>query len=132
MRSLFPGSNDSEIAEKLADFFNCISHEFDPLSDENWPDGERVALPVLERHEVSARIKKFRKPKSMVKGDIFPDLMTLFSNFLAIPLTDIYNKITATFCWPAVWKEEFVTIIPKKSHPQSLNDLRNISCTMLA
>ena len=29
-------------------------------------------------------------------------------------------------------EKEFVTIIPKKTNPASLNDLRNISCTMLA
>ena len=30
-----------------------------------------------------------------------------------------------------MWKTEYVTAIPKKSHPESLNDLRNISCTAL-
>ena len=34
--------------------------------------------------------------------------------------------------WPSCWKREFVTVIPKKSSPGSLGDLRNISCTMLA
>ena len=28
--------------------------------------------------------------------------------------------------------KEFVTTIPKKSNPEGLGDLRNISCTMLA
>ena len=31
-----------------------------------------------------------------------------------------------------VGKREFVTVIPKRSSPQNLDDLRNISCTMLA
>ena len=30
-----------------------------------------------------------------------------------------------------VWKQEFVTTIPKKTVPEGVNDLRNISCTML-
>ena len=33
--------------------------------------------------------------------------------------------------WPWIWKQEFVTSIPKTSVPQGLNDLRNISYTML-
>ena len=33
---------------------------------------------------------------------------------------------------PVVWKVEYVTVIPKKTHPQVLEDLRNILCTMLA
>ena len=58
--------------------------------------------------------------------------MTQFANFLAPPLADIYNCITTTRVWPICWKKEYVTIIPKKSNPQSLADLRNISCTLLA
>ena len=33
--------------------------------------------------------------------------------------------------YPTSWKTKFVTPIPKAPHPQSANDLRNISCTML-
>ena len=47
----------------------------------------------------------------MVKGDLFPELMTKFADFLAIPLTDIYNTIITTKVWPKIWKEEFVTVI---------------------
>ena len=81
---------------------------------------------------MAARIRKFRKPKSTVPGDIFPQLVTQFSNLLAIPLTDIYNKILETRVWPVCWKKEYVTIIPKVSSPESLSDLMNISCTLLA
>ena len=34
--------------------------------------------------------------------------------------------------WPSIWKEEYVTVIPKKKIPATINDLRNISCTKLA
>ena len=102
------------------------------MTREDIPEGRHEHMPVLEKFEVAAGIKKFRKPKSMVKGDIFPELMTLFSDFLVIPLTGIYNTITTTYEWPACWKLEFVTLIPKRSHPESLNDMRNISCAMLA
>ena len=68
----------------------------------------------------------------MVSGDIFPQLMTLFADQLAIPLTNIYNTISTSAIWPVIWKKEFVTVIPKVSVPQSFGDLRNISCTMLA
>ena len=51
--------------------------------------------------------------------------------FLAAPLTHIYNSISISETWPLLWKQEFVTPIPKKSLPTSLNDLRNISCTAL-
>ena len=67
----------------------------------------------------------------MVKGDIFPALFTVFGDLLALPLCNIYNEIARTRVWPVIWKQEFVTTIPKKTLPESVNDLRNISCTML-
>ena len=130
VRELMPEADDREVAEALADHFNAVSVEFSPL----WPDQIPVArpkkLPILQPYEVSARLKAFRKPKTMVRGDLFPCLVTQCSDFLAIPFTDVFNCITDTKVCPAIWKREHVTVIPKKSVPASFNDLRNISCTM--
>ena len=68
----------------------------------------------------------------MARGDIFPDLVTQFADFLAVPLTAIHNEISRTLQWPKIWKEEFVTVIPKTRTPSEIGQLRNISCTMLA
>ena len=57
--------------------------------------------------------------------------MTEFADLLALPLSDIYNTITETFQWPLVWKVEIVTVIPKCGSPDSFDQLRNISCTLL-
>ena len=133
VRGLFDeGKKDCEIAEDLADYFIKVSREFDPLEPEHPPITRDVGLPGLQNFEVAARIRKFRKPKSMVPGDIFPALVTELADLFAIPLTDIYNEITSTKIWPAAWKKEFVTVIPKIPAPLSLSDLRNISCTMLS
>ena len=129
VRSLLPGRTDMEVATCLAEYFNKVSREFDPLEPSDIPFTKDSGLPTLREFEVAKRIKTFRKPKSMVPGDIFPDLMTKFSDFFALPLTDIYNEITRSSVWPLQWKREFVTVIPKKNNPESLGDLRNISCT---
>ena len=133
VRDLMPeGQSDEDIAEELAKYFNRISDEFEPLGPGDIPCTRLKELPVLHEYEVAARIRRFKKPRSTVPGDIFPQLVTQFADFLAIPLADIYNKITDSRRWPKCWKRESVTIIPKKSTPQSLSDLRNISCTLLA
>ena len=131
VRSLRPGKSDLEVAEELASFFNRISAEFDPLSPGQIPSTEQRALPVLSPAEVSRRIKFFKKPKSMVRGDILPALLTKYCDFFAMPLADIYNEVIKTFIWPTSWKAEYVTVIPKNSSPNDFGDLRNISCTML-
>ena len=67
----------------------------------------------------------------MVSGDLFPSLVTKFSDFLAVPLTSIYNEVTRTMIWPLSWKKESVTVIPKTKIPTEIGHLRNISCTLL-
>ena len=128
---MFPGLPNKEVAEKLAAHFNAISDEFSPLEASQIPVTKGRALPMLAPHKVAGRIRAFKKLKSMVKGDIFPQLVTKFGDLLAIPLSDIFNSITVTRVWPFIWKQEFVTVIPKKTIPETINDLRNISCTML-
>ena len=128
----FKGKSDEEVAEDLAAFFNRVSMEFNPLRQEDIPRTHTAPLPRLHKHEVSARIRRFRKPKSMVPGDVFPQLVTTFADFFAIPLTAIYNDISESGVWPTCWKREYVTVIPKTKKPSSVNDLRNISCTLLA
>ena len=130
VRALCPGKTDKETAEELADHFNKISCEFEGLT--SIPNGTPGDLPLLEYHEVSKRIKHYKKPKSRVESDIFPQLMTKYCDFLAMPLTNIYNAITTTSTWPSAWKVEYVTVIPKKTIPSGFTDLRNISCTPLA
>ena len=85
---------------------------------------------MLSAAKVATRLRFFKKPKSMVIGDLFPKLVSKFSDFIAIPLAEIY-EITRTSVWPVVWKEEYVTVIPKKKTPTSMDDMRNISCTKL-
>ena len=130
---LFPGRSEADVAELLAEHFNQISGEFLPLDpSRDIPRTYSSPIPNLSVQEVAKRLKIFKKPKSVVRGDLFPDLVTQFSNLLAIPLTSIYNEISRTFAWPTIWKEEFVTIIPKTRAPTDIGQLRNISCTLLA
>ena len=115
----------------MAVHFNTISREFQPLEASEIPITRDRRLPILLPYQVAGRIRAFRKPKSMVLGDIFPALFSKYPEFLAIPLCSIYNAITSTRIWPVIWKQEFVTSIPKKMVLEGLDDLRNISCTML-
>ena len=129
--SLFPGKTDLEVAEILSAHFNVISQEFVALEPTDIPKTYPQSIPKLERHEVATRLKKFRKPRSMVHGDLFPALVTRFADILAIPLTSIYNAISLTKIWPLTWKEESVTVILKTRIPSGIDQLRNISCTKL-
>ena len=70
--TLFHGLTGEEIAEEVASFFN------------------------------STRLKSFRKPKSMVKGDINPQHVTQFADLLAAPVTFIFNQALNSLSWPNI------------------------------
>ena len=125
--SIRPNLTDAELALQLSLYFNKISNEFSPLRSSQIPTTFDRPLPVLKPYQVAMRIKNIKKPKSKIKGDIFPSLMTEYAQ----PLSDIYNRITETFIWPNIWKMEIVTVIPKCVNPESFDQLRNISCTLL-
>ena len=99
-RKLFPGKTDVEVAEALEEHFNAISNELCPLEPGDIPETFSAALPVLTAAQVSTRIKFFKK--SMVKTGVH------IRRLLAIRLQLIFNKITHTIIWPAVWKEEYM------------------------
>ena len=127
IKSMFPTLNEHQIGEKVVDYYNAISEEFVPLKEESF-----VATTndiVLERHEVSKRIKEAKKPRSRVDGDIFIEHLGEYSDLLAIPITEIYNTVLNTQIWPASWKVETVVVIPKKACSASLSECRNLSCT---
>ena len=131
VRDIFPGQEDQSVAEKLAEHFTAITDEFDGLDPSVVPPPAPNNLTMLNLDDVTKRLTSFKKPKSMVKGDIFPSMINRAAPTLAVPLLHIYNTITLTQSWPDLWKTEYVTPIPKKTMPQSPGDLRNISCTQL-
>ena len=132
VRSLFDGTrSDAKVSEKLADHFNGISREFDGLAPGDTPSTYSCPVPRFTPSQVCARLRTIKKPKSMVKHDIFPALVGPGAEHLAQPVTFIYNSMLDNSSWPLRWKEEFVTPIPKKAVPASVDDLPNISCTAL-
>ena len=64
-------------------------------------------------------------------GDLFTEHVTRFCNELSVPLESIFNTAFQHETWPAVWQTEVVTCIPKCNDPESLSQLRNLSCTPL-
>ena len=128
-RELFPALDDKAVAEKIADYFNEISHEFSPLSTMDIPTTYDKHIERLSPDQVATRLRNHKKPNSMVLGDVFPKLVNDIAHIIAVPLADVYNSVLDYKVWPIAWKREYVTVIPKKSIPDGLKDLRNISCT---
>ena len=74
-------------------------------------------------------IRESKKPKSAVRGDILPRLVNECADITAIPAFRIINFSLQLKQWPAAWRLETQTAIPKKESTTSFDQLRNISCT---
>ena len=66
VRSIFPNRSDLEVAEDLADFFNGISSEYEPLHTTRIPTTYDEPLPQLTVGEVSERLRRSKKTASLV------------------------------------------------------------------
>ena len=124
--------------EKIAQHFSNISQEFPPLTLQSLPDDviskihqpvELQDLPVISDHTVYEKIKRSKKPRSSVPGDLPRRVVQEFAPELAAPASKIFRNITQTGHWPESWKVEYGTPLQKTTDPISEDDLRIISLT---
>ena len=123
--------SDLDLAEDLAKYFIKITDTFVPLDPAHLPVTFSTPFDPLLPYDVSQRIRSSKKPRSAVDGDVLPCMVNACSDIIAIPATRIFNIALQTKKWPKRWKIETQTPIPKKGHPSSYDELRNISCTNL-
>ena len=122
--------NNSECAQKIAQHFAAISNEYEPVDISQLPCYlPALPPPQLEEYEVYERINRIKKTKSTLPIDIPDKLRQECSPHLAAPLTTIMNNCLTQSVYPTLWKQEWVTPAPKITNPQTISDLRKISCT---
>ena len=64
-----------------------------------------------------------------IRDSIYPESVKRNYNHFTKPLCSIFNAVKNQRSWPKDCKTEYQTCIPKTSRPQSVEELRNISCT---
>ena len=124
--------SSSAQAEVIANKFEEIAIQYDPLRTEDilLPDLQDSEMcPLFEPYQIHERIRKMKKKKSTIMGDIPWKIIHEFSVELAEPLCHIFNSCSLDGIWPKIWKHEIVTPVPKTYPPQSTDDLRKISGT---
>ena len=131
------GLKASQSAERIADHFAAISRDYEPVNVRNFPPKIREELqspdltlvPRLEEFQVYNKIRKSKKPNSVVQGDIPKKLVQEFSVEIAKPASIIFNSILQNLQYPRQWVREYQIPIPKVHPPSSEDELRNIAKT---
>ena len=129
---------NEESVKQIAYHFARISQEFPPINVDNLLQSvqikirselDKMNVPVVDEMQVYQQIKKTKKPKTGVPGDLPKSLIQEFAPELATPLSKVYNSVFRTGKWPSSWKIEHGIPLQKKSNPKDEDDLRIISLT---
>ena len=126
---MYPGLKPVEVAEKCAEFFNSISAEYEPLDLTQIPTTHDTEPIRITPKGVEMEIKRGKKPKSRVEGDLFISALVQNLTTLAPIIAAVFNRVVESGEWPRAWQVEHVTIIPKGNQPDEPAKCRNISCT---
>ena len=130
--------SEDDSVERIANYFSQISQEFPPLNFDLLPNNVKSKLsnpsnqeeiPQLSDYQIYEQIKKSKKPKSSVPGDLPRRLVQEFAPEMAAPAGLIFRNIMKTGHWPRQWRLEYGTPLQKKSNPVDEDDLRVISLT---
>ena len=97
------------------------------------PDVPRVegGLGTFTIERTKELLGAAKKTESRVDGDPLAHMVRRYPGAFAVPVAAIYNEINRCGRWPAKWKTEHLTIIPKVPNPAGLHVCRNISCTSI-
>ena len=127
------GMDPQEQVEAVAASFAKISCEYAPVDISRLPAYLPAdEAPQLDVFYVYRKIQTQKKTKSTLPIDIPESLRKEAAEFLAEPLTDIFNTCLKQGKYPKMWKNEYVTPVPKTKTNKilkTLKDVRKIAST---
>jgi hypothetical protein len=98
--------SSEESTERIAEYFASISQEFPPLNRDQLPEHVKAKLdtpvtpdelPTIQDYVIYENIKRSKKPRSCVPGDVPRRIVQEFGPELATPAGKIFRNIVKTF-----------------------------------
>ena len=124
------GKSDEECAEEVARSFAAVSNEFHPVDLNKLPAFlPALPAPQVTQLEVYSKLVKLKNTRSTLPIDLPNRLRQEVSVELTEPLTYIINTCLREQRFPALWKIETVTPVPKTEPCKELTDVRKIAST---
>ena len=126
------GLSDEQCADAVAESFAAVSMEYEKLDRSKLPAFLPAGRPEeVNVFEVLNAIKTLKKTKSTLPVDIPESLRKECALDLAEPMTDIINCCLRDGKFPAPWRREWVTPVPKTAphQPENCKQVRKIAST---
>jgi hypothetical protein len=124
------GLNDQQCANAIAQHFASVSNQYEPVDFNQLPAFlPALPAPQMEEHEIYLKLKRLKNTKSTLPVDLPNKLRNEVMVELAAPMTNIINTCLSSGSYPALWKREWVTPVPKVKDPDLITDVRKIAGT---
>ena len=124
------GLNDQQCADAIAQHFASVSNQYEPVDFKQLPAFlPALPAPQMEEHEIYLKLKRLKNTKSTLPVDLPNKLRNEVMVELTTPLTHIINLVFASGYYPALWKREYVSPVPKVKEPEQIKDVRKIAGT---
>ena len=116
IRTMLPGKTDEEIGNLLAEYFNGTSDEFVQIL------GPRQCVNRCnppEKYQIAAKLKKMKKPKGQVDGDIPRNLQLntpiSLPSRCPISLRGCMPQTSGLTCGKKKWLQSFQKTVPPQN-----------------
>ena len=129
VRDLFPRRTEREVGNEVLSYFSGVGGDEPPSPRPYIAPIADAGLRPFDAGRAESLLRRHKKTKSAVPGDPMPHLIQGFPAVFAPAVAEIFNEVNVTATWPAAWKREYLTIIPKSPRQSCLSECRNISCT---
>ena len=123
--------SDSELVLTLNTFFTSVNADFPPLATSSLPAylPSPDVPPTIFPHQVCKKLLSPNTGKACGPDHIPARLIKEFAYELAEPLTFIFNESLMSETVPEIWKDSYITPVPKIPIAESKSDIRPISLT---
>lgn len=119
--------NDKDTANYINSFFAGLTKDFPVVNDKWLAHDETESLPTVSTESVSNKLRKLKTNKAPGLNDPNVKILKTFADFFATPLADIFNESFKSKRFPTIWKDFWVSSIPKCIPCTSVDELRPIA-----
>ena len=119
--------NNKDASHTINNFFASLINDV-PEVESKWSAYDHLdTLPVVTPESVEKKLSSIKTNKAPGPSNPCLKIIKIFSKSFAVPLADVFNTSFLDKTFPRLWKQFYVTAIPKVDPCTDLHDLRPIS-----
>ncbi len=120
---------NKQTADYINKFFTSLTKDYPRINSEWLSFGRAEYLPKIAVQSVARKFSHINVNKAPGPFDPNLKLLKMFPEYIALPLTDIYNQSFNYKIFPELWKISNIAGVPEVHPCPTVEDLRPIALT---